>query len=93
VTVTKAKRTFTPVTFSHLRREAKWLHLYCTVCGHEREFDVSKPPFQHLPDDTVVPTLGLVMVCSKCKTKGKIWSVPEFHGASAETLKRWRSQE
>jgi len=27
----------------------------CTsVCGHEREFDVSPPPFDHVPDETVV---------------------------------------
>jgi hypothetical protein len=84
------KQTFTPVTFGYLRREAKWLHLYCTVCGHEREFDVSQPPFAHMADATVVPTLGQSMVCSKCGTKGKIWCVPEFHGASAETLERWR---
>jgi hypothetical protein len=83
-------QTFTPVTFGYLRREAKWLHLYCTVCGHEREFDVAQPPFAHMADATVVPTLGQSMVCSKCGTKGKIWSVPEFHGASPETRKRWR---
>jgi hypothetical protein len=81
---------YQPVTFGYLRQEAKWLHLYCTVCGREREFDVSKPPFDQMPDSTVVPTLGQLMVCSKCGTKGKIWSVPEFHGASADTLKRWR---
>jgi hypothetical protein len=84
------KQTFTPVTFGYLCREAKWLHLYCTVCGHEREFDVSQPPFAHMPDALVVPTLGQAMVCSKCGTKRKIWSVPEFHGATAETLRRWR---
>jgi hypothetical protein len=86
----RANQTFTPVTFGYLRRQAKWLHLYCTVCGHEREFDVSQPPFAHMADSTVVPTLGHYIVCSKCGTKGKIWSVPEFHGASAETLRRWR---
>lgn len=79
----KANQTFKPVTFGYLRREAKWLH-------HEREFDVSQSPFAHMPDHTVVPTLGQSMMCSKCGTEGKIWSVPEFHGASAETLKRWR---
>ena len=68
------KQTFPPVTFGYLRREAKWLHLYCTVCGHEREFEV--------------PTLGQLMVCSKCGTKGKVWSVPEINGASAETVER-----
>ena len=84
------KQTFTPVTFGYLRREAKWLHLYCTVCGHDREFDVSQPPFAHMTDSTVVPTLGQSMVCSNCGTKGEVWSVPEFHGASPETRKRWR---
>ena len=84
------KQTFTPVTFGYLRREAKWLHLYCTVCGQEREFDVSQPPFAHMTDSTVVPTLGQSMVCSNCGTKGKVWSVPEFHGALPETRKRWR---
>ena len=56
------------VTFAHLRREAKWLHLYYTVWGHDREFDVSRPPFEHMPDSTVVPKLGKLMVCSKCGT-------------------------
>lgn len=84
------EQTFTPVTFGYLRHEAKWLHLYCTICGHEREFDVAQPPFAHMADATVVPTLGQVMVCSRCGTRGKIWSVPEFHGPSVETLKRWR---
>jgi hypothetical protein len=50
------QQTFTPVTFGYLRREAKWLDLYCTVCGHEREF--GQPPFDHMSDRTVVPTLG-----------------------------------
>ena len=81
---------YQPVTCGYLRQEAKWLHLYCTVCGHEREFAVGKPPFDHMADATLVSTLGQVMVCSKCGTKGKIWSAPEFHGASAATLKRWR---
>jgi hypothetical protein len=54
------------VTFGYLRSEAKWLHLYCTVCGH----DVSKPPFDRMSDSTVVPTLGQSMVCSRCGTKG-----------------------
>jgi hypothetical protein len=44
------KQTFTPVTFGYLRREAKWLHLYCTVCGREREYNVSQPPFDNMPD-------------------------------------------
>ena len=66
------------------------MHLLCNVCGHEREVDTSKPPFDKMADSTVVPTLGQVMVCSKCATKGKIWSVPELYGASEETLKRWR---
>jgi hypothetical protein len=70
------KPTFTPETFGDQRREAKWLNLYCTVCGQEREFDVAQPPFAHLADATVVPNLGQSMVCSKCGTKGKIWSVP-----------------
>ena len=85
-----AQPEFEPVTFGYLRREARWLHLYCTNCGHEREFDVSRPPFDHMADSTVVPTLGKSMVRSKCGTKGKIWSVPEFHGASPATLRRWR---
>jgi hypothetical protein len=49
------KQTFTPVTFGYLRQETKWLHLYCTVCGREREYDVSKLPFDRMPDSTVVP--------------------------------------
>jgi hypothetical protein len=67
---------FEPVTSGYLRREAKCLHLYCLVCGHEREFDVSRPPFDHMPDRTVALTLGQVKVGSK----------PKFHGASAEQL-------
>ncbi len=66
-----------PVTLGYLRREAKWLHLYCNVCGHEREVDTTEAPWAALPDETVVPTLGKSMVCSKCGTKGHIWSVPE----------------
>jgi hypothetical protein len=65
------KQTFTPVTFAYLRREAKWLHLYCTVCGRERESMFSNPPLDRMPDSTVVPTLGQSMVWSKCGTKGR----------------------
>ena len=67
------KQTFTG-DVRYLRREAKWLHLYCTVCGRELEYDVGQPPFAHMVDSTVVPTLGQSMVCSKCGTKGKVWS-------------------
>lgn len=35
-------------------------------CGHEREFNVSKPPFDRRLDATGVPTLGQVMLCSEC---------------------------
>ena len=81
-----------PVTFGYLRREGKWMHLLCNACGHEREVDPAvMPPFADMPDSTVVPTFGKSMVCSKCGTKGKIWSVPELYGASPETLRRWRS--
>jgi hypothetical protein len=81
-----------PDTFGYLRREGKWMHLLCNVCGHEREVDTAAmAPFAGMPDSTVVPTLGKSMVCSKCGTKGKIWSVPELYGASPETLQRWRS--
>jgi hypothetical protein len=54
-----------PVTFGHLRREAKWMHLLCNVCGHEREVDTSKRPFDTMPDSTVAPTLGRSMVCTR----------------------------
>jgi hypothetical protein len=37
------KPTLTPETFGDQHREATWLHLYCTVCGQEREFDVMLP--------------------------------------------------
>ena len=66
------------------------MHLLCNVCGREREVDTTKPPFDKMPDSTVVPTLGNSMVCSKCGTKGRIWSVPELYGASPETLRKWR---
>ena len=80
-----------PVTFGYLRSEGKWMHLLCNVCGHEREVDTAATvPFVHMPDSTVVPTLGKSMVCSKCGTKGKIWSVPELYGASPSILERWR---
>jgi hypothetical protein len=62
------QQTFTPVTFGYLRREAEGPHLYCIVC-HEREFDVSPPPFAQMSDATAVPTLRQVMVCSKVRTK------------------------
>ena len=79
-----------PVTFGYLRREGKWM-LLCNVCGHEREVDTAAmAAFAGMPNDTVVPTLGQSMVCSRCGTKGKIWSVPELYGASPETLKKWR---
>jgi hypothetical protein len=55
---------YQPVTFGYLRQEAKWPHLYCTVCGHEGEFNVGLPPFAHMAD-TVVPTLGQVTVMRK----------------------------
>lgn len=63
--------------FVKFKGEAKWLSLYCTVCDHEPEFDVRRPLFAHMPDSVVVPTLGQSMLCSKCGTKGKIWSMPE----------------
>ena len=79
-----------PATFGYLRGEGKWLHLLCNVCGHEREVDTSRPPFDKMPDSTVAPTLGKSMVCSECGTKGRIWSVPELYGASPD---RWRRSD
>lgn len=81
-----------PVTFGWLRREGKWLHLYCTACGYEREVDTARPPWSDVSDATVVPTLGKRLRCSRCKVKGKIWSVPELPGASPEVLKKWRGE-
>lgn len=80
---------YEPVTFGDLRRDGMWLHLLCNSCGHEREVEVSKPPFADKPDSTVVPSLGKSMVCSGCGVKGNIWSVPEFH-AGAERREYWR---
>ena len=65
------QQTFTLVTFGYLRREAKGPHLYCSVC-HEREFDVSQPPFAQMSDATVVPTLRQVMVCSKVRPRERL---------------------
>ena len=81
-----------PVTFGYLRREGKWMHLLCNVCGHEREVDTTAEPWGALPDTTVVPKLGKSLLCSNCGTKGRIWSVPELYGASPETLRKWRQQ-
>jgi hypothetical protein len=39
----RANQTFTPVTFGYLRREPKWLHLYCTALAKRRPAYTSLP--------------------------------------------------
>lgn len=84
-----ARQTFEPVTLGDLRRDRMWLHLLCNSCGHEREVETTKAPFDRMPDGAVVPLIGKSMVCSGCGVKGNIWSVPEFH-AGAERQAYWR---
>jgi hypothetical protein len=80
---------YNPVTFGDLRRDGMRLHLLCNHCGREREVQPTKPPFETLPDGTIVHLIGKSMVCSGCEVKGNIWSVPEFH-ASSERRAYWR---
>jgi len=87
--MSRTKPPYNPVTLGDLRRDAKWLHLYCTKCGREREVEPTRPPFGSMPDSTIVHLLGKAMVCTACGTKGKVWSVPEFH-AAPERRAQWR---
>jgi len=62
--VIRKKETFEPVTLGHIRSHGcRNLLVYCDSgrCHHSATMNAD-----HLPDDTIVRTLGPKMVCTKC---------------------------
>jgi hypothetical protein len=87
--MSKPHQQFEPVTLGHLRRETKWLHPNARSAVTSWSSTSASRLSTRCPT-ALVPALGKSMVCSKCGTKGKIWSVAELYGASPETFWRWR---